>query len=273
HLLLYPGVEKGKEDPQVSLSLEFVSPKKLDKEIKAVVIFFLHDKVNNRYLSIQDTDVKRFSGKKKESELSPIVSLGCFKDPSNGYLVDDECAFGVDVFVLEDEGKTRVSFRTPIEERKKVYTWDVDVKKFISEEPRSVYSEPFTFVSNPGEVYKWRLHLCKGVYVKKKRYMSIYLCLLQMENQTEFPLGWKMDLEFELSLTHHDTKKESRSGKACFSVEDKAWGFPKFIKLDDLRDCDGVKVEAEFIKMSMQRIEQKPKPKPKEESSPSNKPK
>ncbi|MBA0572771.1 hypothetical protein Golob_003092, partial [Gossypium lobatum] len=182
HLLLYPGVEKGKEDPQVSFSLEFLSPKKLDKEIKAVVIFFLHDKVNNRYLSIQgpflmeiftanpfrfifldnddlDTDVKRFSGEKKESKLSPIVSLGCFKDPSNGYLVDDQCAFGVEVFVVEDEGKTRASFRALIEERKKVYTWDiVDVKKFISEEPRSVYSEPFTFVSNPGEVYKWLVY-------------------------------------------------------------------------------------------------------------------
>ncbi|MBA0880483.1 hypothetical protein Goshw_013830 [Gossypium schwendimanii] len=218
-----------------------------------------------------DTDVKRFSGEKKESELSPIVPLGCFENPLNGYLVDDQCAFGVEVFVVEDDGKTRASFRALIQERKKVYTWDiVDVKKFISEEPRSVYSEPFTFVSNPGEVYKWRLHLCKGIYVKKKRYMSIYLCLLQMQNQTEFPLGWKMHLEFKLSLTgHHDSKSlthhdliKSGSGKAWFSVEDKAWGFPKFKELDALRHYDGVKVEAEFIKMSMQRIEQKPKPKP-----------
>ncbi|KAB2036367.1 hypothetical protein ES319_D04G219900v1 [Gossypium barbadense] len=271
HLLLYPGVEKEKENPQVSLSLEFVSPKKLDKEIKAVVIFFLHDQVNNRYLSIQDNGMKRFSGKKKESELSPIVSLGCFEDPSNGYLVDDKCAFGVEVFVVEDEGKTRASFRTLMEESKKVCTLDVDVKRFISEKTRGVYSKPFTFGPNPEEVYKWRLHLSKGIDEKKDRYMSIYICLLQMENQTEFPLGWKMHLEFRLSLTHPNFKTVSRPGKAWFSVEEKAWGFPKFIKLDALRDYDGVEIEAEFIKMSMERIGQKPKPK--EESSPSNKPK
>ncbi|MBA0631276.1 hypothetical protein Godav_003284, partial [Gossypium davidsonii] len=181
HLLLYPGVEKEKENPQVSLSLEFVSPKKLDKEIKAVVIFFLHDQVNNRYLSIQgpflmeiftanpfrfifldnddlDNDMKRFSGKKKESKLSPIVPLGCFEDPSNGYLVDDKCAFGVEVFVVEDEGKTRASFRTLMEESEKVCTLDVDVKRFISETTRGVYSKPFTFGPNPEEVYKWLVH-------------------------------------------------------------------------------------------------------------------
>ncbi|MBA0601839.1 hypothetical protein Gorai_005005, partial [Gossypium raimondii] len=67
-----------------------------------------------------DTDTKRFSGKKKESELSPIVPLECFENPLNGYLVDDKCAFGVEVFVLEDDGKTRASFRTLIEESKKV---------------------------------------------------------------------------------------------------------------------------------------------------------
>nr|KJB78322.1 hypothetical protein B456_012G184300 [Gossypium raimondii] len=270
HLLLYPGVEKEKENPQVSLSLEFVSPKKLDKEIKAVVIFFLHDQVNNRYLSIQDTDTKRFSGKKKESELSPIVPLECFENPLNGYLVDDKCAFGVEVFVLEDDGKTRASFRTLIEESKKVIL-DVCVKKFISEKTRGVYSKPFTLGPNPEEAYKWRLHLSKGIDEKKDRYMSIYICLLQMENQTEFPLGWKMHLEFRLSLTYPNSNTISQQGKAWFSVEEKAWGFPKFIKLDALRDCDGVEIEAEFIKMSMERIEQKPKPK--EESSPSNKPK
>ncbi|MBA0815316.1 hypothetical protein Gohar_021076 [Gossypium harknessii] len=224
-----------------------------------------------------DTDMKLFSGKNKESEPSPIVSLRCFENPSSRYLVNDECAFGVEVFVLEDEGKTRASFRTRtlMEESKKV-TLDVDVKKLISEKTRGVYSKPFTLGPNPEEAYKWRLHLCKGIDNEEKtRYMSIYICLLQMENQTEFPLGWKMHLEFRLSLTHPNFETISRPGKAWFSVKDKAWGFPKFIELDALRDYDGVEIEAEFIKMSMERIEEKPKPKPKpkEESSPSNKPK
>ncbi|KAG4206138.1 hypothetical protein ERO13_A04G144500v2 [Gossypium hirsutum] len=267
HLLLYLSVEK--ESPHVSLGLEFVSSKKLDEEIKAVVIFFLHDQLNNRYLSIQDTDVKRFNGKNKELKLSQIVPPGCFENPLNGYLVKDECAFGVEVFVLKDESKTRASFRTLMKESKKVYTWNVN-RLFLLETTRGVYSKPFTFRSNLEEVYKWRLHLYKGIDEMNNRYMSISLCLLQKGNQTEFPLGWKMHLEFKLSLTNRDVKKLSRSGKALFSVEDKAWGFPKFIELEGLRGCDDMKIEVEFIKMSMEIIDQKAKAmaKAKEESSP-----
>ncbi|KAH1040704.1 hypothetical protein J1N35_042447 [Gossypium stocksii] len=274
HLLVYPGVEEGKENPHVSLSLEVVSPKKLDQEIKAIVIFFLHNQKTNKYLSIQDTDVKRFYGKKKELELSPIVSLKCFENPENGYLKEDKCAFGVEVFVLEDGDKTRASFRTLMDESKKVYTWNVK-KYFLLEKTRSVYSKPFTFGSNMEGVYEWRLHLYKGIIDEEKnRYMSISICLLQMENQTKIPLGWKMHLEFMLSLTddvNDDVKRISRKGEAWFSESDKAWGFPKFIKLDDLRKYEGVKIEAEFIKMSMEIIDQLPKPK--EESSPQNEPK
>ncbi|TYJ41074.1 hypothetical protein E1A91_A04G184200v1 [Gossypium mustelinum] len=267
HLLLYLSVEK--ESPHVSLGLEFVSSKKLDEEIKAVVIFFLHDQLNNRYLSIQDTDVKRFNGKNKELKLSQIVPPGCFENPLNGYLVKDECAFGVEVFVLKDESKTRASFRTLMKESKKVYTWNVN-RLFLLETTRGVYSKPFTFRSNLEEVYKWRLHLYKGIDEMNNRYMSISLCLLQKGNQTEFPLGWKMHLEFKLSLTNRDVKKLSRPGKALFSVEDKAWGFPKFIELEGLRGCDDMKIEVEFIKMSMEIIDQKAKAmaKAKEESSP-----
>lgn len=104
-----------------------------------------------------DTDVKRFNGKKKESDPSPIISLGSFKSPSNGYLVEDKCTFGVEIFVLEDGGETRASFRTLMEESKKVGRWNVR-KFFLLEKPRSVYSEPFTVEFPLENVYTWLVY-------------------------------------------------------------------------------------------------------------------
>ena len=45
--------------------------------------------------------VKRFHQMKTEWGFDQLLLLECFNDASNGYLVNDSCIFGAEVFVIE----------------------------------------------------------------------------------------------------------------------------------------------------------------------------
>ncbi|MCD7466714.1 hypothetical protein HAX54_003677 [Datura stramonium] len=47
---------------------------------------------------------RRFRNIKTKWGFSKCISHASFKDPSNGYLVNDKCIFGVDVYVIKNQG-------------------------------------------------------------------------------------------------------------------------------------------------------------------------
>ena len=49
--------------------------------------------------------MKRFHKMKTKWGFAQLVPRGTFKEPSNGYLVDDTCVFGAEVFVIENTAK------------------------------------------------------------------------------------------------------------------------------------------------------------------------
>ncbi|XWS64110.1 hypothetical protein CRYUN_Cryun06bG0158800 [Craigia yunnanensis] len=242
-LLLYPvGDEKRNGSGHISLYLKIMNPPRWG--IGALLIFFIYDQLKDKYLSIQDMEVRRFTDTENEWGLSQLVSLNCFRNDSNGYLIKDSCVFGVEVFVLESRGK-RVCFRTLYEQSKKVYIWNVE--KFSALKETGHFSEPF-----PVGDYIWKFHLHR-----KGRCLSIYLCL---HDQPEFPPGWKMHVEFKLSINDqvhtNNSEKKTKRGNAWFSALDTAWGFPYFIKFDDLETStslivrDAMKIEVQILSIS-----------------------
>lgn len=52
-----------------------------------------------------DTNARRFHVLKTEWGIPKFIDLFTFKDPSKGYLVDDTCVFGVEVFVVKTINK------------------------------------------------------------------------------------------------------------------------------------------------------------------------
>ncbi|XP_024039291.1 ubiquitin carboxyl-terminal hydrolase 12 [Citrus clementina] len=42
---------------------------------------------------------------KRECGIDKLIPLQAFKEPSNGYLVDDSCVFGAEIFVIKPTGK------------------------------------------------------------------------------------------------------------------------------------------------------------------------
>ena len=60
--------------------------------------------MNSIYLDA-DGKVRHFNAMKTRCGFAQFLSLDVLKDPCNGYLMDDSCIFGAEVFVIKYSGK------------------------------------------------------------------------------------------------------------------------------------------------------------------------
>ena len=71
-----------------------------------------------------------------------LLALGTFKDPSNGYLVDDSCVFGAEIFVIKHSGKWEsLSMIKSPHTSKSTFTWKIEN---FSKIDQYSYSKAFT---------------------------------------------------------------------------------------------------------------------------------
>ncbi|KAG9132249.1 hypothetical protein Leryth_020538 [Lithospermum erythrorhizon] len=75
-------------------------------EVNVNVKFFLFNQIENHYLSVQDADLWRFHRLKTELGFDQLLPLSSFSDPTNGYLIDDSCAFGAEIYVIKPNNAT-----------------------------------------------------------------------------------------------------------------------------------------------------------------------
>ncbi|KAK9215032.1 hypothetical protein WN944_007035 [Citrus x changshan-huyou] len=103
-LVLYPnGNESKNVKDHISLYLAMADTNSLNFgwEVYAVFRLFLLDQNQDNYLVVQDAKERRFNGLKLEWGFDQFISHKAFKEASNGYLVEDTCVFGAEVFVKE----------------------------------------------------------------------------------------------------------------------------------------------------------------------------
>ncbi|XP_047268052.1 ubiquitin C-terminal hydrolase 12-like [Capsicum annuum] len=88
----------------ISVYLAIVGPSSLhvDWEVNASFRFLIFDQIHDNYTVMKGME-RRFRNIKTEWGYSKCISHETFKDPSNGYLVNDECIFGVDVYVIKNQ--------------------------------------------------------------------------------------------------------------------------------------------------------------------------
>ncbi|CAH2053054.1 unnamed protein product, partial [Thlaspi arvense] len=72
---------------------------KQPSEVFADLRFFVYNKKENKYFTIQDVESKSFNALRRVWGFPQVLSLDTFSDPINGYIFGDECEFGVDVIV------------------------------------------------------------------------------------------------------------------------------------------------------------------------------
>ncbi|XP_054789484.1 ubiquitin C-terminal hydrolase 13-like [Prosopis cineraria] len=109
-MILYPhGKSEVNKDGHISLYLAIADQDELpvDGEVWVHFKFFIHDQMNDKYMVIQDAQnhLKRFYSAKMECGFDELLSLDLFRDVNYGYLLDDSCAFGAEVFVAECTAK------------------------------------------------------------------------------------------------------------------------------------------------------------------------
>ncbi|XP_018433312.2 ubiquitin C-terminal hydrolase 12-like [Raphanus sativus] len=99
-LVIYPtGNQKDNGKRSVSMYVELDS-KSVSSTVLAYLTFFVYNKKENKYFTIQDDEGKQFNAVRPVHGFPQVLPLDTFNDPKNGYVFDgDECEFGVDVMV------------------------------------------------------------------------------------------------------------------------------------------------------------------------------
>ncbi|XP_075645082.1 uncharacterized protein LOC142615839 [Castanea sativa] len=228
-LVIYPNGNKNNnvdEHMSLYLAIEAADLRPPGWEVHAIFRFFLHDQIRDNYLTIEDTKKKEslFRGIKLEWGYDKVIPLKTFNDASNGYLVDDTCVFGAEVFVSKQRSMDKEECLTLIKDSitKKCLTMFENYSKLTGE---SHYSAPF----NVGN-HKWKIRICpNGEGIGMGIYNSLYLALADPKSLLP---GMKIFADFTLRMLdlvkdRHQYAKLSR----WFSASSHEHGWNRFISI------------------------------------------
>ncbi|KAG5568582.1 hypothetical protein H5410_064399, partial [Solanum commersonii] len=135
----------------ISVYLAIIGPSSLHGvwEVNASFSFLIFDQIHDNYTAMKVME-RRFRSIKTEWGLSKCISHETFKNPSNGYLVNDKCIVGVDVYVIKNHG---IGECLSLLNDSNVYKHEWKITEFTKLK-NEVYSGEFTV-----EGYKWKLSL------------------------------------------------------------------------------------------------------------------
>ncbi|XP_037495311.1 BTB/POZ and MATH domain-containing protein 2-like [Jatropha curcas] len=179
-LVLYPcGNAKKVGSSYISLYIAIAGANAIPvgSQVDVILKLLIYDQIQDKYLSIQDDRARRFHSLKTENGFDQLISLEMFSDPSNGYLVNDCCAFGAEVHVIKYEGKGE-KFSIIREPANGTYTWKI--QKFSTFPEGQQFSQEFTVAQHNDfrilELYP------KGDSRAKGKFLSLFLHLLTVDN-------------------------------------------------------------------------------------------
>ncbi|WCJ17763.1 TRAF-like family protein [Euphorbia peplus] len=237
-LCVYP---KGKNENNKHISLYLVLSESnsipLHKEVNGYFKLFLYNQILDKYLTVQDAKgrISRFRGMKTDFGFDQFLPLDEFNDASNGYLVDDCCFFGAEVFVVEPVSKGECASVLNYLSNN-TYTWNV---LNFAERTTEEYCESEVF-SIGG--YKWTLRLYpNGNEEQKGKSLSLFLVLEEeaLDPRHTLSVYFDMYVKDQLHGKHHDASLSEKAGNyfCQFSRStDMEWGYSELISLDKLND-------------------------------------
>ncbi|KAM6576430.1 hypothetical protein CsatB_028267 [Cannabis sativa] len=261
-LSFYPNGDKrfSVDNNYISLYLTICETEGLPSDWEVDVNFSLlvYNHLHNNYLTFQGA--RRFHEMKKEWGFNQVESLETFKDISNGYLLNDSCVFGAEIFIISH---TPSSETLSIFERgcisNPIFRWEI--KEFSKIMDKDSYSsEEFT----SGET-KWYLIICpNGDQSCNGKSLSIHLMVVDNSflNNSTIYAEYLLRVIDQVNSEH----KERSVNNHCFSCGDgTGWGYNNFMLLKDLHKSsngyvvnDTVIVEVEFSIVSQAKVSPKP---------------
>ncbi|OWM63258.1 hypothetical protein CDL15_Pgr010658 [Punica granatum] len=232
-MILHPNGNKTKNvKDHVSgyLSMAETSSLPSNWEVYAVIRLFLLDQNEDNYFVVQDAMGKhrQFHWKKLESGFDRLIPLKTFADSRNGYLVDDTCVLGAEVFIPKErstgKGESLVMIKDTLRNN---YTWKIDN---FSNLDREFYDSSIFLVGN----YKWNIRFFpNGIGSGLGSHISLYLALAETES---LPPGTKVFAEFSLRILNQ-VKGRHYTVKANHWFSASSWerGWAKFISLTSFK--------------------------------------
>ncbi|XP_058189030.1 MATH domain and coiled-coil domain-containing protein At3g58400-like [Rhododendron vialii] len=230
-LLLYPrGRTERNANGYVSLYLEIAETDTLPLgwEMNVKFSIFVYDQLRDKYLTFQDGHggMVRFHGMKTEHGFARLLSLENFSNASNGYLVDDSCIFGAEIFVIKSTGNGEcVSVVKTGDDN--FHSWKLE--KFSALNTKRCWSEEFTSAGQ-----KWKL----AVYPKGYSSQSgEYLCLaIILADSVSLPPGRLLYAEYRLCIRDQIRgQHEEITDASWFSTSSKCL-YMEFLSLSALHD-------------------------------------
>ncbi|EOA22504.1 hypothetical protein CARUB_v10003159mg [Capsella rubella] len=212
-------------------------------EVYADLRFFVFNKKENKYFTIQDVESKPCNTLRTIWGLSQVLPLDTFNDHKNGYLFDgDHSEFGVDIIVAPPPTKHEtLSYDVKLSYPK--FSWTV--KKFSEIKEDIHASNSFSMGGR-----QWLLKLYpKGYSIKDSKWLSIFLVLDGSEVLKE---DEKVYVKTHLKVlnpsgSNHLTKELNK----WFDTPGFGFGWDHFVSIAALRNTyldkeDTLKIEIEF---------------------------
>ncbi|KAJ4723409.1 Ubiquitin carboxyl-terminal hydrolase 12 [Melia azedarach] len=228
NLVLYPNGNKGKNvKNHISVYLGIANINSLSFGWEAYAIFrlFLLDQNKDIFLIVQDGmgNEKRFHRLKHEWGFDEFISFEDFNNASNGYLVEDTCIFGVEVFVKERniaKGeclsviKNSTSFK---------HVWKIENFSYSSS-----YKESELFTAGN---HKWKIGFHPRGDGTTSRYLSLFLFLT--DRNVKIYAAYTLRILDQVQGTRHETFVNNE-GTWFSSSEGRGWS--KFVELTQFKD-------------------------------------
>lgn len=256
-LCLYPnGNTKGIGKGFVSLYLQIENTSNLRHRWEVTTEFklFVRDHINDKYLTVRESDasVKRFHEMKTEWGFDQLLSLETFNDASKGYLFNDGCVFGAEIFVIKPTGKGELLSMVKKPANGSL-TWKI--RDFSKLDRKSYLSKAFTAGGR-----SWRIDVSpEGYGDGKGNSLSVFL---QLVDGGKLPPKKTVWVEYKLRVLdqRHGKHVEEKMSR-WFTSSSHTRGFPKFMPLGDLREVskgyvrnDTLIVEAEILTLSVSKL-------------------
>ncbi|XP_052171219.1 uncharacterized protein LOC127787288 [Diospyros lotus] len=230
-LTIYPGGNKdrgGQGHISIFLTLADTSSLPVGWELHAIFNFFVYDQLRDKYFSHTDNQLRRFHTMKMEWGEAKFVELQVFNDSSNGYLIDDACVFGAEVFVLKQTRKAEC-LSTLEKPNTGSYTWMINPFSFLTLDRY----ESQWFVAGG---HRWRIliHPC-GIGAGKGNSVSAFLSL----DESTLPPDTRLVVRFTIRVLDQNEPKADPfefTDEDHFGASFLARGAQKFMPLGKLND-------------------------------------
>ncbi|KAL6226516.1 hypothetical protein ACLB2K_000478 [Fragaria x ananassa] len=231
-LVLFPnGNKKRNVTDHISLYLEMAGEKPISTDLVVTVeykLFLLNRQKEKKTYLVREDANKKYCFYRAivggSAGFDRFISLEEFGNLRNGYLVDDQCEFGAEVFVSEMRNGKGEMVAMNLNTVMYKHVWNViDFSKLSAE----YYFSP-SFIGEDQKYCKWKIWLYpKGTAAGKGSHVSVFL---QMDETEKLPTGSKILAQFKLGILDQVHGKHIvREAKQWFSAPRWGLGWPELI--------------------------------------------